>query len=64
MDWKPVIADFDMSRTRETIMTKEAGTIDLIAPEALGNAYSYQADLYSLGATVYRLATLDHAIEN
>jgi serine/threonine protein kinase len=63
-DWRPVIADFDMSRPRNATMTKEAGTVDLIAPEALGNAYSYQADLYSLGATIYRLATLDHAIEN
>ncbi|KAJ4329243.1 hypothetical protein N0V84_000369 [Fusarium piperis] len=63
-EWFVKIADFGISKRRHhdtSLLTMQRGTLGFAAPEVIGStsdqSYTYSADMWSLGAMVYRILT-------
>ncbi|KAH7273340.1 kinase-like domain-containing protein [Fusarium solani] len=70
-EWFVKIADFGISKRRHhdtSLLTMQRGTLGFAAPEVIGStsdqSYTYSADMWSLGAMVYRILTSQMAFDS
>ncbi|WAO84476.1 DNA helicase [Fusarium falciforme] len=70
-EWFVKIADFGISKRRHhdtSLLTMQRGTHGFAAPEVIGStsdqSYTYSADMWSLGAMVYRILTSKMAFDS
>lgn len=70
-EWFVKIADFGISKRRHhdtSLLTMQRGTLGFAAPEVIGStsdqSYTYSADMWSLGAMVYRILTSKMAFDS